>query len=174
LAKRKNKTGMEASLSVRKAGINDIPVIRQIAFTTWPVAYGQILSKEQLDYMLDKMYSEPALQEQIGNGHQFYLAGFTENILGFASVSKEEDGCFKLNKLYVLPDTQKSGAGRALLQEVISYTKANNGSKLILQVNRNNQAKGFYEKHGFRVIEEIDLAIGNGYFMNDYIMELAL
>jgi ribosomal protein S18 acetylase RimI-like enzyme len=166
--------GMEASLSVRKAGSNDIPIIRHIAFTTWPVAYGQILSKEQLDYMLDKMYSEPALQEQISNGHQFYLAGFTENMLGFASVSKEADDCFKLNKLYVLPDTQKSGAGRALLQEVISYAKANNGRRLILQVNRHNQAKGFYEKQGFRIIEEIDLAIGNGYFMNDYIMELAL
>lgn len=165
---------MEASLSVRTADTKDIPAIRHIAFTTWPIAYGQILSKEQLDYMLDKMYSEASLQDQFQNGHRFYIAEAAETILGFASVSKEENACFKLNKLYVLPDTQKTGAGSALLQEVISYAKANNGSRLVLQVNRNNQAKGFYEKYGFRITEEIDLAIGNGYFMNDYIMELAL
>ena len=165
---------MDHPLFIRKADHKDIPAIRHIAFTTWPVAYGNILSQEQLDYMLGNIYSETALQEQFNNGHRFYLAESGNIILGFASVSKEENACFKLNKLYVLPNTQKAGAGKALLHEVIRYAKANNGNKLVLQVNRHNNAKGFYEKHGFRITEEIDLAIGNGYFMNDYIMELPL
>jgi ribosomal protein S18 acetylase RimI-like enzyme len=107
-------------------------------------------------------------------GHQFYMAELEGTSFGFASVSAEGNDTFKLNKLYVLPDTQKSGAGKALLQEVIAYAKENGGNRLLLQVNRDNNAKGFYEKQGFTILEEIDLSIGNGYFMNDYVMGLTL
>lgn len=165
---------MNTTLTIRKAIETDIPDIRKIAYDTWPTAYGTLLSKEQLDYMLEWMYSENALLKQMNKGHQFFMAELNKHAFGFASVSAEGNGIFKLNKLYIIPDTQKTGAGKALLQEVINYAKQNSGEKLILQVKRDNNAKGFYEKHGFIIIEEIDLDIGNGYFMNDYIMELAL
>jgi hypothetical protein len=35
----------------------DFSVIREIAYTTWPVAYGSFISKAQLDYMLEKFYN---------------------------------------------------------------------------------------------------------------------
>ncbi len=165
---------MNTPLIIKKATYASIPDIRHIAHETWPVAYGELLSKEQLDYMLGLMYSEAALQKQMDQGHQFFMTELDGNVFGFASVSDEGDGSFKLNKLYVIPITQKTGAGKALLHEVIAHVKKNNGTKLFLQVNRNNNAKGFYEKHGFIITRELDLDIGNGYFMNDYIMELAL
>jgi len=165
---------MNTSLIIRKAIEEDIPAIRKIAQATWPSAYGTLLSKEQLDYMMEWMYSETALQEQMNKGHQFFMAELNGEALGFASASAEGDSSFKLNKLYVTPITQKTGAGKALLQEVIGYAKEKTGAKLILQVKRDNIAKGFYEKYGFIIIKEIDLPIGNGYFMNDYIMELSL
>jgi len=165
---------MNTSLVIRKATQADIAAIRRIAHATWPSAYGNLLSKEQLDYMLGLMYSETSLQEQMNKGHQFFMAELDGNAFGFASVSAEDDDSFKLNKLYVTPITQKTGAGKALLDETINYAKQNGGAKLFLQVKRDNNAKGFYEKHGFVITGELDLAIGNGYFMNDYIMELAL
>jgi len=165
---------MNAPLVIKKATPASIHHIRRIAHETWPVAYGELLSKEQLDYMLEFMYSETALQEQMDKGHRFFMAELNGNVFGFASVSDEGDGSFKLNKLYVIPITQKTGAGKALLNQVIHHAKKNNGTKLFLQVNRNNNAKGFYEKHGFIITGELDLDIGNGYFMNDYIMELGL
>src|SRR6478735_2016991 len=165
---------MNTSLIIRKASPADINDIRRIAHATWPSAYGELLAKEQLDYMLGLMYSETSLQEQMNKGHQFFMAQLDKQSFGFASVSAEGDGSFKLNKLYVTPITQKTGAGKALLDEVISYAKQNNGSRLFLQVKRENNAKGFYEKHGFVITGELDLDIGNGYFMNDYIMELSL
>jgi ribosomal protein S18 acetylase RimI-like enzyme len=161
-------------LLIRKAEATDIPAIRRIAQATWPSAYGNIISEAQLNYMLGMMYSEHSLQEQMNNGHQFFIAELDGKSFGFASVSAEGDGNYKLNKLYVTPLTQKTGAGKALLDEVIAYAKQNGATKLFLQVNRNNNAKGFYEKHGFRIAREMDLEIGNGYFMNDYIMELVL
>ena len=90
--------------------------------------------------------------------------------VGFASVSEQEKGYFKLHKIYVLPATQGTGAGKYLLNEVEKYVQNAGGKKLSLNVNRFNKAKGFYEKMGFAVIREEDIPIGP-YWMNDYVLE---
>lgn len=158
---------------IRKATLKDIESIQSIAKTTWAVTYN-FLSKEQIEYMLDWMYSTKSLQQQMQNGHQFFVAELAEIIIGFASVNKEDENICKLNKLYVLPTTQKTGAGKALLQSVTAYAKDFKSKELQLQVNRNNNAKDFYLKQGFEILYEADFEIGNGYFMNDYVMSLRL
>ena len=163
---------MSTSLHIRAADVNDIATIREIANITWPVAYGSYISKAQLDYMLDMMYSDNSLLEQMNKGHQFYIAEQHNNPIGFASVSKEEEKSCKLNKLYVLPTAQKTGAGKALLQKSIDYAISHAANCLYLQVNKQNNAQHFYNKHGFTVREASILEIGGGYIMDDYIMEL--
>lgn len=160
-------------LAIRKSTEKDIPSIQSIAKITWANTY-TFLSDEQMSYMLDWMYSTTSLQQQMQNGHQFYVAVVNNEIIGFASVSKEEESICKLNKLYVLPTTQKTGAGKALLQNVITFTKENKATELQLKVNRNNNAKDFYLKQGFTILYEADFEIGNGFFMNDYVMGLQL
>jgi diamine N-acetyltransferase len=163
---------MSTSIHIRAADVNDIATIRDIANITWPVAYGSYISKEQLDYMLDMMYSDNSLLDQINKGHQFYIAEQHNSPIGFASVSKEKDNSCKLNKLYVLPTAQKTGAGKALLQQSIDYAISHAASCLYLQVNKQNNAQHFYSKYGFTVREASILEIGGGYIMDDYIMEL--
>jgi GNAT superfamily N-acetyltransferase len=161
-------------LSIVQATIKDISSIQHIAAVTWPVAYSKIISQGQLDYMMNMIYSTTALEEQMNNGDVFYMANFNGQAIGFASVSKENDAVFKLNKLYVLPNIQGTGAGKSLLQQSIEHAKQNGGKQLHLQVNRANKAKAFYEKNNFKVLYEADFDIGNGYFMNDYVMSLDL
>jgi N-acetylglutamate synthase-like GNAT family acetyltransferase len=165
---------MSSTLSIRAADADDISIIREIAHHTWPIAYGSYISKAQLDYMLDMMYSDNSLQDQINNGHQFYIAEHNNIAVGFASVSKEEENACKLNKLYVLPSAQKTGAGKALLLKTIEYATSYVAGCLYLQVNKQNNAQHFYSKHGFTVREASILEIGGGYIMDDYIMELKL
>ena len=165
---------MSSTLSIRAADADDISIIREIAHHTWPIAYGSYISKAQLDYMLDMMYSDNSLQDQINNGHQFYIAEHNNIAVGFASVSKEEENACKLNKLYVLPSAQKTGAGKALLLKTIEYATSYVDGCLYLQVNKQNNAQHFYSKHGFTVREASILEIGGGYIMDDYIMELKL
>ena len=165
---------MNSTLLIRETTHADIPAIRQIAFDTWPSTYGSILSQEQIDYMLTWMYSSETLQKQMLEGHQFYIAELDHATLGFAGVSNEGNAKFKLHKLYVVPTTQKTGAGKALLQKVMEFARSNGGTKLILQVNRHNNAKGFYEKQGFTVLDEVKLDVGNGFYMDDYIMQYNL
>lgn len=165
---------MSVKLHIREANLKDRNIIRSLAENTWPDAYGKIISQEQIRYMLDKIYNDDALLEQIEKGHQFYLAELNDHPIGFASVSDEgTQGC-KLNKLYILPTIQKSGAGKALLLEVIEFTKRKHHSRLFLQVNKQNPAKDFYTRMGFTIAEEVKLDIGNGFFMDDFIMELII
>ena len=151
-------------MQIRKATIEDIEAIQSIAKITWAVTYN-FLPAGQMEYMLDWMYSTTSLQQQMQNGHQFFVAEVDDTLIGFASVSKEDGDTYKLNKLYVLPNTQKTGAGKALLLSVIAFAKENGGREIQLQVNRNNNAKDFYLKHGFVILYEADFEIGNGYFL---------
>jgi len=163
---------MSNTLHIRAADVNDIATIREIATITWPVAYGSYISKAQLDYMLDMMYSDNSLLDQMNKGHQFYIAEHDGEAIGFASVSKEANNTCKLNKLYVLPTAQKTGAGKSLLFKTIDYATSHSANCMYLQVNKQNNAQHFYSKHGFRVREAAVLDIGGGFVMDDYIMEL--
>jgi GNAT superfamily N-acetyltransferase len=79
----------------------------------------------------------------------------------------------KLNKLYVLPAAQGTGTGKALLNKAIEVAKAAGSSSLFLQVNKQNDAYTFYLKHGFVKEQEFKFDIGNGFFMDDYVMRLS-
>ena len=95
-------------------------------------------------------------------------------LAGFASFGKFENTTWKLYKLYILPSAQGNNAGKNLLDFVIRKVISTGALHLILTVNRNNKALFFYKKNGFTISDEADTDIGNGYFMNDYIMSLSL
>ncbi len=95
--------------------------------------------------------------------------------IGFASFSpkEEEISVFHLYKIYVPPRQQGTGTGKMLLDYVINAIKKRGATALTLNVNRYNKARYFYEKRGFTIAHEVDIDIGEGYFMNDYIMKLS-
>lgn len=160
-----------ASLSLRRAFEKDIPLIRDLSMKIWPQTYATILAAPQIDYMLQMMYSEDALQQQMKQHHEFIIINDGIAPVGFASFSLLEPGVYKLHKIYVMPQNQGKGTGKFVIGEIIKAMVRKGGTALQLNVNRNNKAKDFYEKMGFTVIKEEDIDIGNGYLMNDYVME---
>lgn len=160
----------------REAGITDIPQIRKLAYAVWPQTYSDILSGEQTAYMLEMMYSESSLQHQINvQHHRFIIASEHNNPVAFASWSAtSEKSIYRLHKIYVLQNQQGKGTGRKLIDHIITLIRPYGAALLELNVNRHNKAKDFYIRQGFRVIREADIAIGNGYFMNDYIMQRSI
>lgn len=160
-----------SELVIRPSSLTDIPFIQQIADKTWPSSYEALLGKEQVEYMLDKLYSTSVLEDQMKKQNYFFLALKNYKPVGFCSFSNVGKDVYKLQKLYVLPSQQKTGLGKALLATVETVSKSMGAKKLQLNVNRKNIAKRFYERNGFTVIKEEDLDIGSGYFMNDYLME---
>jgi GNAT superfamily N-acetyltransferase len=163
--------------SVKSAGFSDLPVIHSLAHRIWPDAYADILSPEQLKYMLEEIYSLASLQNQfVALQHNFALVLDNDIPVGFASFSPNEKNgtTYRLHKIYVLPQRQGTGTGKLLLAHVINSIKALGATSLELNVNRHNKARLFYEKQGFRIISEEDIDIGQGYFMNDYVMSCQL
>jgi len=162
-------------LSIQKANVEDIPLIRELCFKIWPQTYAAIISKEQIDYMLEMMYSEQSLKKQMTEDNcRFIFVYDDERPVGFASFGPKEPGIFKLHKIYILPDQQGKGTGRFVIDHIINTIKAENITAIQLQVNRRNKAKDFYEKIGFSILYEFDFPIGNGYIMDDYLMEKKL
>jgi N-acetylglutamate synthase-like GNAT family acetyltransferase len=161
-------------MTIRKASIDDIPLIRGLSLKVWPDTYRSILSESQIDYMMELMYSEKALFEQMQKDIDFVLVYDEKEAVGFAAYSRISSTVFKLHKIYVLPSQQGKGTGRFIIDKITDTIKPNAATALQLNVNRHNNAKTFYEKLGFNIIAEEDIDIGNGYFMNDYVMEKKL
>ncbi len=160
---------------VRKADKNDIIKIQEVAEAAWRPTYLHIIGEEQCTYMLEWMYNSQKLEEQIDQGIQFWLIENQEcEAVGFAAFEKTENAKGKLHKLYTHPSKKEKGAGSLLLDTVKAYAKELGVLTIELNVNRQNSAYEFYVKKGFKIAFEMDLEIGNGYFMNDYVMELTL
>lgn len=157
---------------IRTAGAGDIQLIRELTFRIWPETYASILSQEQIDFMLEIMYSEKSLTKQMKEeGCYFIIVYDNKEPVGFASFSETAPQKWKLHKIYILTNQQGKGTGRFVIDYILHEIKKQGAESLQLQVNRYNKAKDFYEKLGFRIIETADFDIGNGFFMNDFVME---
>ncbi|ESU22239.1 GNAT family acetyltransferase [Flavobacterium enshiense DK69] len=155
---------------------SQLTVIRDLAYKIWPDAYGEILSEAQLDYMLENFYAIPALEKQMEMGHVFLLAEENDVFYGFASyeVNCKSTGKTKLHKIYVLTETQGKGVGKLLLSAVEKAAIKASNSHVFLNVNRYNNAQEFYKRLGFEIIHQEDIEIGQGYLMEDFVMEKPL
>ncbi len=164
-------------IPVSKVDIGSIPVIQDLAEKAWKAAYSSIISPDQMKYMLDLFYSEPSLKKQMQDGHQFIIAKEKGKAVGFASYAVKSAGephTYRLHKIYIDPSQQGKGIGKLLIGFIINDISTHDATSLELNVNRQNKAMDFYSKIGFKVLREEDINIGNGFFMNDYVMSLPL
>lgn len=151
--------------------------IRVIAAEVWPIAYGAILSQAQLDYMMEMMYSVSSLQLQSNaKKHRFILAKEDETVLGFASYEFNygKKPKTKIHKIYIFSNHQGKGIGKKLINFIVNESKLRHQKGLILNVNKKNIAIRFYERIGFEISDEEVIDIGNGYVMDDYVMEKSI
>lgn len=170
-----SKKNVFMKFSKRLATAKDAVLIRTLAQEAFYATYREILSPEQLDYMFDWMYSIKSIHDQMNNGHVYYIGYCEDRPFGYVSIEKEEEDLFHLQKIYILPAMQGYGGGRYLFEsavEVIRSLHPDTPCRMELNVNRYNKALHFYERMGMRIARQGDFDIGNGYYMNDYIMTL--
>ncbi|TXH22473.1 MAG: N-acetyltransferase [Chitinophagaceae bacterium] len=161
-------------IQIRKITAQEVQTVQTLATEIWNKVYLSIISQEQINYMLEKMYAVNVLKHEIEKGVQFFVAEKENKAIGFCAFELIEKQQYKLHKLYVQPETKGLHIGSQLLQYVENRIKENGGGKLILNVNKYNSAKIFYEKNGFVVESEGVFDIGNGFVMDDFIMSKTL
>jgi len=160
---------------IRELNSDELFIIEDLAKVIWPVSFKEMISEQQIDYMLNWMYKPQKLKENHTNGHHFLIYTEGGEALGFVSYEiKEKKSTIRIHKLYVHHESQKKGIGKKLLEHVKKIGLNEKMTHLDLFVNRTNTAVGFYKLKGFYIDQEIDLDIGNGYFMNDYLMKMKI
>lgn len=151
----------------------DIHTIRDIAADAFPKTYGDILSEEQIAYMMEMMYSDAKLTREINEeGFRYYIAFYRKEPVGYLSVQKQDTHTLYLDKIYIKPAMQKIGLGRDLMKKAEECGReiCGKGAHLYLRVNKNNDAIGFYKHMGLTIEVEDKKDIGGGYYMDDYVM----
>jgi ribosomal protein S18 acetylase RimI-like enzyme len=143
--------------------------IREIANITWPISYKDMISLKQIDYMLESMYSDNQLNENIKNGREIYVFTHQKKDKGFIEIGTELN-IGRIEKCYIIPSEQGKGFGEKLIHFALKNFKKKGISSIQLNVNKNNPAISFYQKIGFKIQREIIKDIGNGFIMDDYLM----
>lgn len=156
---------------------NETDTIESLAHTIWNEHYSSILSKQQIEYMTSRFQSAAAINAQIKDGNCSYFLLYKDslqNAVGYIGVKFEEENLF-LSKLYILKSTRGTGAGRMAFEFLKSLALEKNLRKIWLTVNKyNKDTIKIYEHLGFAITREQVADIGNGYVMDDYIMEYNL
>ena len=157
-----------APLTLRKATEADIHQIRSLAEKVWWEHYPDIISDDQIAYMLQQIYSEAALHRQMTEeGQEFWLPEEGGKPLGFLAISPKGAGEYFMNKFYL--DARERGLGTIVFELMLA--RYPDLKILRLRVNRRNyKSVNFYFKVGFRIEYCIDTPFGEGYVMDDFQM----
>ena len=163
-------------MKITKATIENIPLIKEIAEKSWRKHYPGIISTEQIEYMLEQMYSETELQNHFENpNYHYYLLSDDENFLGIMGFENHyQKDTTKLHRIYLLEEAKGKGVGKFAINFLKNQAKESGDQRIILNVNKQNPSYYFYVSQGFKVYEEGVFEIGNGYVMDDYLMEFNL
>ncbi|WP_196889327.1 GNAT family N-acetyltransferase [Aureivirga sp. CE67] len=160
-------------IKIIKVTKEDILEIQSIAHETWPNTFGETMSKEQIDYMLDLFYNDKSLENQMTElKHQFKMAYLNEKAVGFVSYELNYQNLNQLmiHKIYISPSAQGNGIGKKIFENLELIAKKNGQKFFRLKVYiKNKKAIDFYLKRGFKNqgIEYTDI---KKYVIEDYVM----
>ncbi len=149
--------------------------VRKIVMEIWPQTFSKILTGEQIDYMLEMMYSPEVFRKELAEGVVWELIQVEGRPAGYVSWSAYRDGGAKLHKIYLLSAFHGMGLGAEVLRYIKAECRKQGFKHLRLNVNKQNlKAYDCYLRNGFRQIESVKADIGNGFVMDDYIMQCEL
>ena len=153
---------------------SDIETIARLAHEIWNEHFVDIIGQSQVDYMLGHFQSVPAITSQLETGQEYYLLESDGVPLGYLSlIADKASKKVMISKIYLLRNARGLGLGQYLLDFVKLRCKKNKFKVIWLTVNRNNHTSiDWYQKRGFTITGEIQKDIGEGYFMDDYVMEV--
>lgn len=155
---------------VYKAKEIDALIIHDLVHQIYYPTYKDILSTDQIEFMLAKSYTIEALKASMSADQDFYILQVDGVFLGFMAVQQKTNTILRIEKLYLLPETQGKGYGQRMISKAEEIALLAGNNILELNVNRGNKAYQFYLKQGFKVIQEIDIPY-YGYVLDDYVMQ---
>jgi len=167
---------MPSTLNIETADVYDIPVLQRLAHQVWHAHYPAMITVEQIDYMLEHGYSTEKIATEMTKEEITWLKIVKDSeVIGFASFGPYDNKRLKLHKLYLSMDHHGQGIGAAALAEIERRATSTVATSIVLNVNKHNsKAIKSYKNSGYLVVESVINDIGNGFVMDDYLMEKVL
>ena len=160
----------EATLRQAKTD-SEIQDIAILANEIWHQHFIPIIGEAQVEYMVEKFQSYPAIKSQIENdGYEYYQIFSGHTMAGYTGIHQENSALF-LSKLYIKKDFRGQHLATKALDFLIQLCKERRLGKIWLTCNKyNSNTLAVYDHLGFVITDEQVADIGNGFVMDDYIL----
>jgi ribosomal protein S18 acetylase RimI-like enzyme len=151
---------------------DQIETVARLARAIWSEHYFPIIGKKQTDYMVENFQSADAVSRQIQDeAHLYFLIAPAGEHIGYFAIQSRPDELF-LSKIYVEQSARRQGFGRKALDFIEEQALELGKPVITLTVNRHNSGSiAAYSRFGFRIVDECVTDIGDGFVMDDYIMQ---
>lgn len=127
----------------------------------WLETYGNILSPQHLEYLLEKYFSAEGVKVYRNMGYQYKKI----DDVGVLVYVDKGDYTY-MDKLYLSPNGRSKGYPKLVFEYLLSL-----GKDVVLNANQKNErAVKCYFKNGFIIEKEELVDLGNGLFNPDYVM----
>ncbi len=154
---------------------DQIEALAALADSIWHEYWPDIISPEQTDYMVEKFQSKDAIIDQLANKNYeyYFINNGTENV-GFVGLQPDDEKLF-LSKLYLTKDNRGKGYSSEAFNFLEGICRDRDLDAIWLTVNKHNrQAIDVYKVKGFETVRKQTTDIGEGFFMDDFVMEKAV
>ncbi|WP_444994610.1 GNAT family N-acetyltransferase [Aliikangiella sp. IMCC44359] len=156
-------------LTIKKATVQDSETIASLAKLIWTKHFTPIIGKNQVDYMLKLFQSKTAIAKQMSQGIEYFLVNKNEQLAGYIAIQYQTNKLF-ISKFYLKSEFRGQGLAKPMLQHIEELAKQTQLYQLELTVNKLNSASQAYLKLGFNIESSIQIDIGDGFIMDDYLM----
>lgn len=143
-----------------------------LAKPIWTDHFTPIIGARQTAYMIEKFQSAPAMRDQMENqGYHYYFFLCDGQKAGYTGVRRDGDSLF-LSKIYVDKAFRRRGLASHGIAFLTDLCRREGLRKIWLTVNKHNDGSiACYRSLGFTVAYPLVTDIGNGFVMDDYVME---
>jgi len=154
------------------ADVHDSPLISAMAKEICFKYYNPIVDNSLVKYYVETFQSEEAIHRQIEKeGYIYSFIIHNDEKVGYYSVRAENDHLL-MSKLYLKEECRGKGLGSKAIDDILDYGHSIGMNCVYLHVNKNNiPSINIYKSKGFEIVKYDDSEIGDGFRLDDYIME---
>jgi len=123
-----------------------------------------------------QVFSFEALKKAVTDTNQLFLVAIEDQtLMGFAQTIRQSKETAELDRIFLLPEYTGKGIGTQLLKAILDVLKTEGISRLSVKAGRDETlARRFYEKNGFRLVQETTIRAPWGRDLSLAIYELRI
>ena len=162
--------------------ISDQELLARMAGEIWRGYWPSIIGEAQTEYMVKKFQSfEAVTRDMAEHDYEYWFLvateededGIEKSIVGFTGGHNEpETNRFFISKIYLTPESRGHGYARRTIEFYEDLCFVRGHDAMYLTVNKHNDLGiRAYKGTGFQIIDSVETDIGEGFIMDDYVME---